>query len=240
MIPMKSLTIIIPVYNESTTIGSVLKEVIRVKIPLQKEIIIVDDGSTDGTRDVLHGIEISMKKTVSPSPRIIIKYHAYNIGKGQAIQTGLKYAQGDFILIQDADLEYHPREYPQLLKPLLEHAADVVYGNRFHKGHHARYTAYYLGNILLSWITRLLYNYPLIDMETGYKVFKRSVIESLTLTAQRFDFEPEITAKILKKGYRIAEVPITYHSRSYHEGKKITWKDGVRALWCLFKYKIID
>ena len=230
---MKKLSIIIPVFNEKNTISTILKRVQDAKLPVKKEIIIVDDFSTDGTRDILRKIK-----------GIRILYHPKNRGKGAALRTGFEYATGDIITIQDADLEYDPNEYAKLLKPILEGRAKVVYGSRF-KGRPFSYQAvaiptHYIGNRVLSLITTLLYGQWVSDMETCYKMFTKGVLQTLNLKENRFGIEPEITAKILKKGFRILELPIIYNPRKWDEGKKISWKDGIKALYCLIKYRIID
>ena len=224
------LSIIMPAYNEEKNILRVLKKVTSVKLPLKKEIIVVDDGSKDKTRQLL-------KKVKNKAVKVF--FHEKNMGKGAAIRTGLSKASGDIILIQDADLEYDPNEYSKLLKPIMK-GAKVVYGSRFHGKHHPRYHFYYLGNKLLTTITNILYGSSISDMETCYKVFRREAIKGMCLRAKRFDFEPEITAKFLKRGYKIVEVPILYKSRSFKEGKKITWRDGMKALFYLIKYRLVD
>ncbi len=224
------LSIIIPTYNERKTILEILNRINKVKLnKIEKEIIIVDDFSTDGTRDIL-------KKTKDCK----IFFHEKNKGKGSAIRTGLKHSTGGIILIQDADLEYNPNDYPKLIGPILNKKSKVVYGSRFSKKHKAKYKVYYLGNIILSLITRVLYLRKITDMETCYKVFRKDVIKSIRLKAKRFDFEPEITAKLIKKGYKIIEVPIGYKCRDFKEGKKITWKDGLKAAFYLLKYRFVD
>ncbi len=226
------LSIIIPVYNEEKNILKVIKKVKKVKLKnIKKEIIIIDDFSTDNTRRIL-------KKIKDKSLKIF--FHPKNIGKGAAIRTALKHITGDIVLIQDADLEYNPEEYPKLLEPIINGKAKVVYGKRFTKQHKPRYRIYYLGNLVLTFITNLLYNSKIKDMETCYKVFKKDVIKNIKLNAKKFDFEPEVTSKILKKGYRIYEVPISYKSRSIKEGKKIGWEDGIEAIYYLIKYRFID
>jgi glycosyltransferase involved in cell wall biosynthesis len=226
-----NLSVVIPVYNEVHNISEILKRVQAQK--LADEIIVVDDGSTDGTRDILK--ELDGKTDV----RIIL--HERNKGKGAAVMTGLQAARGDLLLIQDADLEYDPRDYPELLKPLNEGIADVVYGSRFLGG--PRRVAMYwhmIANKLLTTMTNILYDTILTDMETGYKVFRREVIDGMTIHAQRFDFEPEFTAKILKRRYRIFEVPITFNPRDYSQGKKIKLKDAFEAVWTLLKYRFVE
>ena len=226
-----NLSVVIPVYNEVDNIGEILKRVQSLK--LANEIIVVDDGSTDGTRALL--TELDGKKNV----RVIL--HEYNQGKGAAVVTGLRAAQGDLLLIQDADLEYDPRDYPELVKPINEDIADVVYGSRFLGG--PRRVAMYwhmIANRMLTAMTNILYDTILTDMETGYKVFRRGVIDGMTIHAKRFDFEPEFTAKILKRRYRIFEVPITFNPRDYSQGKKIKLKDAFAAVWTLLKYRFVD
>jgi len=225
------LSVIIPVYNEIKTIGEILRRVQA--MDLAHEIIVVDDGSTDGTSETLQ--EMDHKGPV----RVIFQEH--NQGKGTAVRTGLQEATGDVILIQDADLEYDPREYPNLLRPLEEGIADVVYGSRFLGG--ARRPILFwnmVANKILTLVTNVLYNNILTDMETGYKVFRRQVISGMRLRARRFDFEPEFTAKVLKRKARIFEVPITFNPRDYSEGKKIKAKDAITALWTLVKYRFVD
>lgn len=230
MLPM-NLTVLIPVYNEIHTIEEILK---RVKAQeLADEILLVDDGSTDGTREILKGMD-------GDGPVRVIM-HDKNRGKGAAVRTGFNHARGDVILIQDADLEYDPRDYPILLKPIQEGLAEVVYGSRFLGG--PRGTSMYwhmVANKLLTFMTNILYDTILSDMETGYKVFRRSVIEGMPLHARRFEFEPEFTAKILKRKYRIYEVPISFAPRDYDEGKKIGMKDAFEAIWALLKYRFVD
>lgn len=232
---MEKLSIVIPAYNEKNTILKIIKKVKKAKTgSIVKEIIVVDDFSNDGTRDML-------KKLRDSSIKIL--YHKKNMGKGAAIRTGLSSATGSIILIQDADLEYDPDEYPKLLKPLIEHKAEVVYGSRLkaiRKNINSMYKLHYFGNIFLTLMTNALYGAKIADMETGYKVFRSGVIKKINLKARRFDFEPEITAKILKKGYRIHEVDINFFGRNFREGKKITWKDGIMAAYYLLKYKFFD
>ena len=225
------LSVIIPVYNEVNNIGEIVKRVQATK--LASEIIIVDDGSKDGTGEILQ--KLDGKKKV----RVILQ--GKNQGKGAAVVTGMKAAQGDVLLIQDADLEYDPRDYPALLKPIQEGVADVVYGSRFLGAAH-RVTMFWhqLANQLLTLMTNVLYDSILTDMETGYKVFRRQVIEGMNIRARRFNFEPEFTAKILKRKYRIYEVPITFNPRDYAEGKKIGLRDAFEAVWALLIYRIMD
>ena len=226
-----NLTVIIPVYNEADHINEILKRVQSTK--LAKEIIVVDDGSKDGTRDIL--------QTMDGKKRVRIILHERNRGKGAAVVTGLNAAKGDVLLIQDADLEYNPRDYPALLQPIEEGVADVVYGSRFLGGPH-RVTMFWhlVANKLLTFMTNVLYNTILTDMETGYKVFRREVIEGMTIHAKRFNFEPEFTAKVLKRNHRIFEVPISFNPRDYSQGKKIKLRDAFEAVWALLKYRIMD
>ena len=225
------LSIIIPVYNEVKNISEIVKRVQATK--LATEIIIVDDGSQDGTSEILQKLDGKRKI------RVILQ--GKNQGKGAAVVTGMQAAKGDVLLIQDADLEYDPRDYPALLKPIQEGLADVVYGSRFLGAAH-RVTMFWhqLANQLLTLMTNILYDSILTDMETGYKVFRREVIEGMTIRAKRFNFEPEFTAKILKRKYRIFEVPITFNPRDYADGKKIKLKDAFEAVWALLKYRFVD
>jgi len=219
-----------PVYNERQTLPEILTRVRAVD--LRKEIVVVDDGSTDGTRDLL------MEEGKKGDLKIV--YHQANQGKGAAVRTGLEHASGDFIIIQDADLEYDPCDYPKLLQPLLEGQAQVVYGSRFLGSGETMFFLQALGNRLLTLLTNVLYGTALSDMETCYKAFRAEVIQSIPLRSWRFELEPEITAKLLKRGYHIHEVPISYQGREYHEGKKLTWRDGITALWTLIKYRFVD
>ena len=225
------LSVIIPVYNEVESIREIVKRVQETK--LAWEIVLVDDGSIDGTRDLLK--EMDGKDNV----RVIL--HKKNQGKGAAVRTGFDAAQGDVLLIQDADLEYDPRDYPTLVKPLEEGIADVVYGSRFLGGPRRVVMFWHMiANYMLTFMTNILYNTILSDMETGYKVFRKEVIEGMPLHAKRFDFEPEFTAKVLKRKYRIFEVPISFNPRDYSEGKKIKLKDAFEAVWTLIKYRFVD
>ena len=228
-----TLSVIIPCYTEAGTIAEVLQRV--EDVGLAHEIVIVDDGSTDGTRTVLATIEAENR----PGVRVI--YHDHNQGKGAALVTGFASAASDVLLIQDADFEYDPREYPVLLKPLEEGIATVVYGSRFLGGPRKAMNFWHMiANKVLTLTTNILYNAILSDMETCYKVFRREVVQDMVIHARRFDFEPEFTAKVLKKGIRIYEVPISYNGREWDEGKKINWTDGPIALWTLIKYRFVN
>jgi len=225
------LSIIIPVYNESKTILKILDKIKKVKIPVKKEIIIVDDSSKDGTRKILKKIK---------SKNIKIYFHNKNLGKGSAIKTGIKNSTGDLIIIQDADLEYNPFEYGKLIKPILEKKTRVVYGSRFLNNNKKIYHRYYFGNKSLSFLTSIIYFTKITDMETCYKVFDANLIKNINFKSKRFDFEPEITSKLLKKNIKIMEVPISYFPRRKSEGKKIRFKDGIIALFTLIKYRFVD
>ncbi len=225
------LSVIIPVYNEVASIEEIIR---RVRATGRaSEIVIVDDGSTDGTREVL--------QRLNGYGDVRVLFHEKNRGKGAAIRTGLQAAQGDVLLIQDADLEYDPRDYPLLLRPIEEGVADVVYGSRFLGGPRRVVMFWHMvANKLLTMLTNILYDTILSDMETGYKVFRREVIQNMTLRADRFDFEPEFTAKVLKRRYRIFEVPISFNPRDYSQGKKIKLRDAFEAVWTLIKYRFVD
>jgi glycosyltransferase involved in cell wall biosynthesis len=227
------LSVIMPVYNEKSTIEDIINKVQKVPLmeELEREIIVVDDGSSDGTREILRERKNSELK---------VFLHPKNQGKGAAIRTGLKHATGDLLIIQDADLEYDPNDYQKLLKPILEKKAAVVYGSRFTGERRNMLFLHYMGNRFLSFVTNLLYNTTLSDMETCYKLFTKEALEGIEIRSNRFEFEPEITAKVLKKGIRIYEVPISYAGREFDEGKKISWKDGFSALWALAKYRFVN
>jgi glycosyltransferase involved in cell wall biosynthesis len=222
------LSVIVPVFNERNTVAEIVRRMRSVDLPVEREIVIVDDGSDDGTRDVLTQLGDSTVRVVK---------HPVNRGKGAAIRTGLEHATGDVVLVQDADLEYDPEDWPKLLAPVLKGRARVVYGSRFTGERRNMLFLHWVGNRFLSLVTNILYNSTLSDMETCYKLFERNVLDGIQLRAERFDFEPEFTAKILRRGVRIYEVPISYAGREPHEGKKITWRDGVTALWTLVKYR---
>jgi len=228
---MKKLSIIIPVYNEEPTIETVLDAVDAWHLTgWTKEGIVINDGSLDKTAQILEKWQSKFQ----------IIHKKKNEGKGSAVSEGLKIATGDFILIQDADLEYSPKDYPILLSPFVNPQVDIVYGSRFLGSHLSTMFIYALGNKFVTLITNVLYNTNITDMETGYKVFRRKVINGITFKAKRFDFEPEFTAKVLKKGYQIYEVPISYFGRKFEEGKKLTWRDGIVALWTLIRYRFSD
>lgn len=240
-----------PVYNERTTLEEIVNQVLSVDltvnssgtnpyldgpVELERELIIVDDGSTDGTREILDRWRVD-----PPSDEVQIIYHEQNQGKGAALRTGFQHASGDILVIQDADLEYDPRDYVNLLEPILEGRAPVVYGSRFMGGPRAAMSlTHTLGNKLLTLLTNLLYGTSLSDMETCYKCFRRDVIEGMVLRSRAFEIEPELTAKILKRGFTIFEVPISYNGRDFHEGKKIGWRDGLPAVRTLLKYRVMD
>ena len=229
------ISIVIPVYNEAATISQIVDMVRSVDVGMDKEILLVDDCSRDGTRDVL-------EKMGKEQTDLKVLFHEVNQGKGAALRTGFTAATGDVVLIQDADLEYDPKEYPRLLQPIVEGHADVVYGSRFLGGgaHRVVFYWHYLGNRLLTTLSNMTTNLNLTDMEVCYKVFKRAVIQSIPLKENRFGFEVEITAKIAKRKLKIYEVPISYYGRDYSEGKKIGWKDGFSALRCIVKYMFAD
>ena len=227
----QKLSVIVPVFDERNTVVEIVRRMRAVVLPVDLEIVIVDDGSTDGTGDVL-------RQLADSTVRIVL--HEHNKGKGAAIRTGLEKVTGDLVLIQDADLEYDPEDWPKLLAPVLRGKAQVVYGSRFTGERRNMLFLHWMGNRFLSLTTNVLYNTTLSDMETCYKLFDRSVIDGITIRASRFEFEPEITAKILRRGIRIYEVPISYTGREFDEGKKITWRDGFIALWTLVKYRFTD
>jgi glycosyltransferase involved in cell wall biosynthesis len=224
------LSVIMPVYNEERTIQEIVKRVLEV--PLEKELVIVDDCSTDRTSELL--------KVYANKAEIKVLRHEKNQGKGAAIRTGIQAATGDMIVIQDADLEYDPAEYPILVKPIIEGRADVVYGSRFLGLHRVFFFYHYLGNKFLTFLTNLLYNTMLTDMETCYKVFRAEVLKGITIKSHRFNFEPEITAKVFKKKLRVYEMPISYYGRDYSEGKKIGLRDVLPAIWAILKYRVVD
>lgn len=232
--PEKLLSIIIPVYNEESTLNEILDMVLNVDLSgvgFKKELVVVDDASTDRSWDLLAERESEFAS---------LARHEINMGKGAAIRTALKSVSGDYVLIQDADLEYDPDEYVRLLRPVVKGKAEVVYGSRFTGERRNMFLHHWVGNRLLTLLTNLLYNSTLSDMETCYKLFSRESLKDLTIRSNRFNFEPEITAKILKKGIRIYEIPISYTGREYDEGKKITWRDGFSALIALIKFRFVN
>ena len=225
------LSVVMPVYNEKETLREIIRRVRSVPVP--KEIVLVDDCSTDGTRDVLREME--------GEPDLRIYYHARNQGKGAALCTAFQHVAGDIVVVQDADLEYDPQEYPRLIQPIIDGRADVVYGSRFiGETHRVLFFWHYLGNRLLTTLSNMFTNMNLTDMETCYKVFRRDVLAKITIKSKRFGVEPEITAKLAKTKCRIYEMPISYSGRDYAEGKKIGWKDGMSALWCIIRFHFFD
>lgn len=226
------VSVVMPCYNEINTIDAIIKQVLAVDLPVDRELVIVDDFSTDGTRDFLHHLEVKYPDTIQ------VVYHEVNQGKGAALRTGFTYSTGDVIIIQDADLEYDPNEYIKLLRPILENKADVVYGSRFIGGesHRVLYFWHSMGNRFLTLLSNMFTDLNLTDMEVCYKVFRRDLLEKISLNEDRFGFEPEFTAKIARLNCAIYEVGISYYGRTYDEGKKINWRDGVRAVYVIFKY----
>ncbi len=229
------LSIVIPVFNEAATIRDLVNCVDAVDPGAEKELVIVDDCSTDGTGDILRDLAAG-----HPAWRVL--FHERNRGKGAALRTGFAVATGDVVIVQDADLEYDPHEYALLLRPIKEGRADVVYGSRFLGGgpHRVCFFWHFVGNRMLTTISNMMTNLNLTDMEVCYKAFRRDVLRSIVLREDRFGFEVEVTAKVARGHWRIYEVPVSYYGRSYEEGKKITWRDGVRALWCIFRYRFCD
>jgi glycosyltransferase involved in cell wall biosynthesis len=232
---IKSVSIIIPVYNEEATLKTIVEKVQAAGAAgLEKEIIIVNDCSTDNTSEIIRQLQLE-------SPDIRVFHHDVNKGKGAALSTGFQHATGDLVMIQDADLEYDPGEYPRLLRPVLDGKADVVFGSRFLGGdaHRVVYYWHYVGNRILTTLSNMFANINLSDMETCYKLFKRDIIQRIKIEEARFGFEPEITAKVAHMKVRIYEVGISYYGRTYEEGKKVGWRDGIHAIWCILKYNIM-
>jgi glycosyltransferase involved in cell wall biosynthesis len=230
---LHSLSVVIPVFNEASTIHEILKQIRAVELPNPRELIVVDDCSSDGTRE-----HLAEESAAHPETRVF--HHPKNMGKGAAVRTGLTHVTGDIIIIQDADLEYDPRDYERLIRPIEEGRTKVVYGSRFLGEHKAMYFWHALGNKVLTLTTNVMFDTTLTDMETCYKVFTADVARSITLKSDRWGFDPEITAKILKRGNRIYEVPIAYNGREFWEGKKISWKDGFTVMAALLRYRILD
>ena len=228
------LSIVIPVYNEGGTLEEILRQVKAVDVAIEKEIILVDDYSTDGTRELLRKIEKSGNQSIR------VFYHDANRGKGAALRTGFQRVTGDITIVQDADLEYDPQDYPKLIQPILDGEVDVVYGSRFSTGRQGALFLGYTGNKFLTFFSNLITGLNLTDMETCYKVIKTAILREIPLRSDRFGFEPEITAKLAKRKHRIREVPITYKGRAYQEGKKISWKDGVAALCHIIRFRFKD
>ena len=231
---MHKLSIVIPVYNEIDTLEEILAQVKAVELKFEKEIILIDDYSTDGSRDLLKQIESQRESGVS------VDYHSANKGKGAALRTGFQSVTGDVTIIQDADLEYDPKDYPKLLQPIIDGDADVVYGSRFTEGRQTGLLLSYIANRFLTTLSNFVNGLSLTDMETCYKVFRTSILSEIQLKSDRFGFEPEITAKLARKNYRFVEIPINYRGRHFTEGKKIGWKDGVAAIGPIIPYRFFD
>ena len=234
------LSVLIPAYNEVNTLEEAIRRVRGVRLP--KEIIVVEDGSTDGTRELLMRLAGEAKPAPDPLNDLKVLFQPRNQGKGAAVRSALSHVTGDIVVIQDADLEYDPRDYMRLLEPILSGQADVVYGTRFYGGgpHRVLFFWHYLGNQLLTLVSNVLTNLNLTDMEVGYKVFKSEVLKNINLKSDRFGFEPEVTMKVAKRQCRVYEVPISYHGRTYAEGKKITWKDGIATFYFLIRFWLKD
>jgi glycosyltransferase involved in cell wall biosynthesis len=234
------LSVIMPVYNEADTVWEAVRRVQGMDVV--KEVIVIDDGSTDGSREILNSLEAETRKDNDPPNELKVIYQPVNRGKGAAIRSAISQVTGDMIIIQDADLEYDPQDYKNLLDPILSGKADVVYGTRFYGGgpHRVLFFWHYLGNQVLTLFSNFLTNLNLSDMEVGYKAFRAESLKSISIKSNRFGFEPEITVKIAKKGLRVYEVPISYYGRTYKEGKKITWKDGIAAFYFLLRFRLKD
>ncbi len=234
------LSVLVPVYNEERTLQEVVRRVCDFQIP--KEIILVDDGSEDQSRKILTRLQEENVRAKDPLNQIKVFFQPVNQGKGAALKTALSHVTGDIVIVQDADLEYDPKDYPSLLAPIQAGLADVVYGTRFYGGgaHRVLFFWHYMGNLALTLISNMLTNLNLSDMEVGYKVFRADAVKGVNLKSNRFGFEPEITVKLAKKHCRFYEVPISYHGRTYKEGKKITWKDGIAALYYLIRFRLAD
>ena len=234
------LSVLVPVYNEERTLEEVVRRVCDFQIP--KEIILVDDASKDESRKILTRLQEENARVKDPLNQIKVFFHPVNQGKGAALKTALSHVTGDIVIVQDADLEYDPKDYPSLLAPIQAGQADVVYGTRFAGGgaHRVHFFWHSMGNRMLTLLSNMLTNLNLSDMEVGYKVFRAEVLKGIELKSKRFGFEPEITVKLAKKGCRFYEVPISYYGRTYEEGKKITWKDGVAALYYMIRFRLAD
>jgi glycosyltransferase involved in cell wall biosynthesis len=234
------LSILMPVYNEERTLEEAVRRVRAVEMP--KEIILVDDGSADGSREILMRLQQESDSADDPLNQTRVILHSHNKGKGAALKTALSHATGDIVIVQDADLEYDPADYPQLLEPIQSGHADVVYGTRFAGGgtHRVLFFWHSVGNRALTLISNMLTNLNLSDMEVGYKVFRAEVLKGIDLKSRRFGFEPEVTMKLAKRHCRFYEVPISYHGRTYEEGKKITWRDGMAALYTIIRFRLAD
>jgi len=234
------LSVLIPVYNEERTVEEVVRRVCDFQT--SKEIILVDDGSQDQSRKILSRLQEENIRAKDPLNQIKVFFQPFNQGKGAALKAALSHVTGDIVIVQDADLEYDPKDYPSLLAPIQAGQADVVYGTRFAGGgaHRVHFFWHSMGNRVLTLLSNMLTNLNLTDMEVGYKVFRAEVLKGIELKSKRFGFEPEITVKLAKKGCRFYEVPISYHGRTYEEGKKITWKDGVAALYCMIRFRLAD
>ena len=234
------LSVLVPVYNEERTLAEVVRRVCA--FPMAKEIILVDDGSKDRSREILTRLQEENQRANDPLNQIRTFFQPQNQGKGAALKTALSHVTGDVVLVQDADLEYDPADYPTLIEPIQKGLADVVYGTRFAGGgaHRVFFFWHSMGNRVLTLLSNMLSNLNLSDMEVGYKVFRADILQGIELKSRRFGFEPEITMKLAKKGCRFYEVPISYHGRTYEEGKKITWKDGVAALYYMIRFRFVD